>query len=275
MISGFMSSEKPQPQPTPGAHRESDFYDVLAWLEVNKKKVLTVALLLVVVGFAMATMRYLREQKELKANGELLALKATLNPGTNTVPPQPSDFLKVAQTFNGTSAAERARFLAATAMFTEGKYAEAEAEFSKFVKDLPGSPWVASAAYGVASAQESQNKPDAQASYQNVATAYANSVVADDAKLALARIYEGKKQPDQALRIYNELLAPKPGELPGQGGNAEVYTRKETLLRAHPELNTNQVATPPPMPSDVIKIPSTPAPEVAAPTNPPSAATPQ
>lgn len=243
MISGFMSSEKPQPQQTPGAQREADIYDLLAWLEVNRKKVATVALILVALGFAIATMRYLREQKEIKASGQLLALKAALNPPTNTVPPQASAFLKIAQDFNGTTAAERARVLAAAAYFTEGKYSEAEAEFSKFIKDFPASPWAPSASYGIASAQEAQNEVEAIASYQNVATSHANAVVADDAKLALARIHVARKQPDQALRLYNELLAPKPGAPPGDGGNQEAFTRKEALLRAHPELNTNRLSS--------------------------------
>src|SRR5690606_1229230 len=126
------------------------------------------------------------------------------------------DLLRVAQEYSGTSAAERARLLAAATYFTEGSYAEAEKEFSQFVRENPESPWVASAAYGTGAAQEAQNKlNEAQASYQNAAAAYANSAIADDAKLALARIYELQDKPDQALRLYNELLAPAPGGQPG------------------------------------------------------------
>jgi TolA-binding protein len=271
MIARFMSSEKPLPQQTQGAQREADVYDLLAWFETNKKKVLVVALVLVAAGFAIATMRYMREQKEANASAQLLALKATLNPATNAVPPQPSAFLKVAQEFKGTSAAERARLLAGTAYFTEGKYSEAEAEFSAFMKEFPDSPWIATAAYGIASAQEAQNKPEAVASYQNVATAYANSVVADDAKLALARIHEAKNQPDQALRLYNELLTAKPGDQAGGPAHSEAFARKEALLKAHPELGTNQVGAVPSAPSDVIRIPSsTNAPAATGATNAPT-----
>lgn len=244
-----MSSETKQPAPDAGTQRESDIYDVLAWLEVNKKRVAIVAVVLVLIGFALSTLRYMKQQKEEKASGALLALKPTLTPQTNVPPPQASALLKVAQDYSGTSAAERARLLAASQFFTEGRYAEAEKEFSQFVRDFPGSPWVAQAAYGVAASQEAQNKvSEAQSAYQNVAAAYANSSVADDAKLALGRIYESQKKPDQALRIYNELMAPKPGMAPGQGGNPQAYSRKESLLRAHPELNTNLLARPLPAP---------------------------
>jgi tetratricopeptide (TPR) repeat protein len=250
MISRFMSADKPLPSETKGAHRQADVYDLLAWLEVNRTKVLVAAVALVAVGFAIATVRYMREEKELNASGQLLALRVSLNQPTNAAPVQASALLKVAKDFSGTSAAERARLLAATAFFTEGKYADAEREFSAFAKEFPNNPWTAAAAYGVASAQEAQNKPEAVTTYQRVGSAYANSYVADDAKLALARIYETRQQPDQALRIYNELLLPRPGAQPGEAAHPEAFARKEALLRKHPELNTNaapaRASTPPP-----------------------------
>ena len=243
---------------------------MLAWLEVNKTKAAIVAVVLVLIGFAIATMRYLRDEKEGKASAELLALKLTLAPQTNVVPAQPSAILKVAEDYPGTSAAERARLLAATAEFTSGKYADAERAFSQFVKDNPGSPWVAEAAFGVASAQEAQNKlNEAQASYQNVATAYASSAVAERAKLSLARIYEERKQPDQALRIYNELLAPRAGAQPGEMGNRDAFQRKEALLRDHPELNAN---VPPPAPSAAPSAASAATNAPAVPSKAPAAA---
>jgi TolA-binding protein len=239
-----MSSETKPPHDV-GAQREADIYDVLAWLEVNKKKVGIVAAVLVVIGFAIYTIRYLKEQKEANASAALLALKPTLNPQTNVPPVQASSLLKVADDFSGTAAAERARILAGTAFFTEGRFADAEKEFSQFVRDHPESPWVAEAAYGVATAQEAQNKvAEAQASYQKVATGYATSPLADDANLALARIYEAQNKPDQALRIYNQLLAPKPGASPGEMRNVAAAQRKEALLRVHPELGTNITARP-------------------------------
>ena len=270
MISGFMSSDKPASQEIKGAHRQADVYDVLAWLEVNKKKVAIAAVALVVVGFGIATVRHLRTQKEVNASGQLLALRATLNPATNAVPPQPSAFLKIAEDFSGTSASERARLLAATALFTEGKYADAEREFGAFTKNYADSLWVGTAAYGVAAAQEAQNKPDALASYQNVATVYANSAVGDEAKLALARIYESRKQPDQALKVYNELLAPRPGAQPGEASHPEAFARKEALLRNHPELSTNVARTassPLPSGEPTLQIPSAPATTAPAGTN--------
>jgi TolA-binding protein len=253
MISRFMSSENPQPTETKAAQREKDVYDLLAWLEVNKTKVAIIAVALVIVGFAIATMRYMAQQKEARANADLLALKPLLTPPTNTAPVQASALLKVAQDHSGTSAGERARFLAANALFTEGKFADAEAAFKNFANEFPESPWRAAAAFGIAAAQEAQNKPEAEASYRNVVTSHGKSAVADNANLALARIAEKKNQPAEALRIYNQILAPTPGVQPGQEmPNQRATQRKEVLLRAHPELNTNT----PPAFSSAPMIPS-------------------
>jgi TolA-binding protein len=244
MISGFMSSDT-QPPNHEGTQRGADFYDLLAWLEVNKAKVAVAVVILIGIGFAVAAMRYLKDQKEAAASAELLALKPALAPQTNVPPAQPSAFLKVAEQYPGTSAGERAEVFAATSFFTDGKYADAEREFSRFVKEHPESPWAAEAAYGAATALEAQNKlPEAQSAYQNVAAAYASSSIAEDAKLGLARVYELRKQPDQALRIYNDLLAPRPGSQPGEMGSQAAFQRKEALLRENPNLSTN---APPPV----------------------------
>jgi predicted negative regulator of RcsB-dependent stress response len=242
MISGSMSSETNPPEQQ-GGHREADFYDLLAWFEMNRKKVGVIVAVLVVIGFAIGTIRYFKEQKEQNASAALLTLKPTLTPQTNAPPPQSSAFMKITEQFPGTRAAERAQIFAATTLFDEGKYADAEREFSAFGSNYPESPWAAEAAYGVAASREAQNKLDqAQSSYQNVITAYANSWVVDQAKLSLARVYELRKQPEQALRLYNELITPRPGSAPGEGGNREAYERKESLLRSHPNLNTNLLA---------------------------------
>jgi len=237
-----MSSETNPPEQQ-GGGREADFYDLLAWFELNKKKVGIVAGILVVVGFAIGTIRYLKQQKEEKASAELLTLKPTLTLQTNVPPPQASAFMKVAEEYSGTSAAERARIFAATTLFDDGKYADAEREFTAFIDKYPESPWAAEAAYGIAASREAQNKLDqAQSSYQSVVTSYPSSWVVDQAKLSQARVYELRKQPEQALRIYNELLMPRAGAAPGEGGNRDAFEKKEALLRANPNLNTNLVA---------------------------------
>lgn len=237
MIPRLMNPDTQQPGNTGRPPRSADMYDALAWLEMNKMKVGVIAVIAVLIGFALATTRYLRQQKELNASTALLALRPALTPSTNVPAPQAAAFLEVANEFSGTDAAERARFLAASTLFQEGKYAEAEGSFQEFIQAHPNSPWAAAAAFGQAASLEALNKTnEAMAAYQQIATAYGNSAVVDDAKLAIARIYETRGEPQEALRVYSEL-SPAAGEAPG---NPQAQQRREALLMAHPNLGTNQ-----------------------------------
>jgi tetratricopeptide (TPR) repeat protein len=241
MICDFMDSEKQLTGKTGETSRPADVYDLWAWFEVNKLKVAVIAVVAIVVGFSVATYRYIVQQKELKASDALLALKPALIPPTNAAPLEATSFFKVADEYKGTDAAERAEFYGATVLFSQNKYAEAEAAFGKFLKEYEGTPWAAASTYGIAAAQEAQGKGEALASYQNVFARFPQSAEADLAKMAVARIYEAKNQPDQALRIYNELTLTKPGAA-GPMANPEILQKKEALLRKYPNLNTNNVA---------------------------------
>jgi len=211
----------------------SGFYDFLAWLEVNKKRLAIAAAVLILIGFGIAIYRYFSEQKEVQASGELLALRPPLNAGTNIVPVPASAFVNVANQYRGTEAAERAVLLAAGALFTEGKYAEAQTEFNKFLTDYPESRWAGESAYGVAASLESLNKQDeALTAYQNVINRYGTQAVADQAKQALARIYEAKKQPELALKIYDELTRGAAAR-----NNPDLSMKRSQLLKQYPYLD--------------------------------------
>jgi predicted negative regulator of RcsB-dependent stress response len=238
-------------------------YDLLAWLEANKKGVIAGLIAAIVIGFGVYIYSYNADQKELAASDALLKLRTSVGGVDVTNPPAPAEYLRVAEAYPGTSAAERAVLLAASALFTQGKYADAQTEFTKFLRDRPQSPFAASAAYGVAASEEAQGKADeALTGYQNLSVRYPNSSVLEDAKLATARLYEAKKQPEQALRVYDELL-----KSPGMGSaSSEAMMRKEDLLARHPELaKTN---APPAAPT--VVVPATNAP--VASTNSASAA---
>jgi len=251
MFLNSMSSENP----SSGA----DMLDLLSWFEVNKKKVAVGAAGFLVVVVVAMVVRHFKSEGALKASADLLAVKTAWNAPTNTPPPAPADYLKVAASHSGSPAAARALIFAAGAYFAEGKFAEAESTFRKCVSDHPGHPAIAEAQYGVAASLEAQGKMDeAVTAYLNVSTTYGKTAsVADDAKLALARIYESRSQPDQALRLYNEL-APQ-FDVGGSiaSGRGEAISLKADLLKKHPELDTNrvtlntstQVITPAPQPA--------------------------
>lgn len=220
-------------------------YEILAWLETNKKALVIGFVAAVIVGSGIAIYRWKTEQTELAASDALLKLKTALSSSDTTNPPPATDFLKVAESYSGTSAGERALLLAASRFFAEGKYPEARANFSRFAREYPQNPFAATAAYGVAACLEAEGRQDeALADYQNLSVRYPNSSVLDDGKLAAARIYEAKKQPESALRVYDELA--RAATLAGSGSAAvEAMQRREALLAQHPGLikTTNSAAS--------------------------------
>jgi predicted negative regulator of RcsB-dependent stress response len=246
-------------------------YDLLAWLEANKKGLIVGFVAAVVIGFGIAIYRYNVDQKELAASDALLKLKTSFGSTDLTNQATASEYLKVAQEYPGTTAADRAILLAASALFTQGRYGDAQGEFSKFLRDRPQSPFAATAAYGVATSLEAQGKVDeALTAYQNLSVRFPNSSILEDAKMATARVYESKKQPEQALRIYDEIL-----KAPGVGSaGAQAMTRKDDLLARFPELaKTNAPAAT----TNAVVLPSTNltilTPKVSAATNAAQAST--
>jgi TolA-binding protein len=234
----------------------ADLYDLLAWLEANKKQLIIGVTAVVVVGFVVAIYRWNRNEHEAAANAALLKVSGPATP--RETPPPASAFLKVANDFQGTETAERALLLAATTSFTENRYSDAQDRFREFLSKYPSSPLAPSAAYGVATALEAENKKEeALAAYQNVLNQYATSAVADDAKLALARNYEAKGQIPMAFNIYEELSKPTAG-----GSTfSEASRLKEHLLRDHPELakttsSTNAPAMTTTKPAAVLSAPN-------------------
>ncbi len=208
-------------------------YELWAWAELNRQKLAILAVALTVIGGAVYVYRYLAAEKEMAANQAILELRPTPSASTNPPALSPSAFLKVAADYPGTGAAERALLLAAGAMFSEGRYGEAQTRFEKFAHDYPESIWASSAAYGVASCLEAQNKRDeALTAYQNVVARYANDFIVTDTKFALARLFEAQKQPDPALKIYEEISRPA-AKNPRA---SDALMRKEHLVKQYPEL---------------------------------------
>jgi predicted negative regulator of RcsB-dependent stress response len=240
-------------------------YEILAWFEANRKRVLITASALVALGLVIYVYLWSREQTEMAASKALLGLRAISGPEDKPAAAA-SEFLQVARSYRATRAGERALLLAAGNLFAESKYAEAQQQFEKFLSDYGDSSLAPIAKYGLAASLDAQdNTNGALAAYQEVIAKYPTDPVAGKAKLALAGFHEAKNQPEQALKIYDELI--KPATMSGVAG--EAASRREVLLRQHPNLApTNQPARPKPAPSGIEirpNPPANPAPPAAAP----------
>ena len=225
----------------------SAFLDLLAWLEVNKKRVAIWAGVIaagVVVAIVVISWQ---AQKEVRASKDLSEVKVPLNPGAVPPPGTAEAFLKVAAEHSGTGAGARALLQGASVLYVEGQYDKAQKRFDEFTKQYPESPWLAQAHFGIASCLDAQNKTaEAVAKYEEIQRRFAKDPVIDEVKLAVARMYEVQGKFTNAHGIYAALVAAN--QYSGIGNEAGM--RKEDLEKAHPELK------PPPPPPVVMPSPT-------------------
>jgi predicted negative regulator of RcsB-dependent stress response len=220
-----------------------DTFKLLGWLHANRKRLLIGAIAVAVIGSAIAIMDWKKSQDEINANAALFAVPSLATSPDKVGGASPDALLDVAKDYPATAAAERATVLAAEALFVDGKYAEAEHQFSQFVADHAASPLMSQARVGVAASLEAQGKTsEAIQQYQQVLQLYPSEVsIVSPAKLTLARLCEEQGKFEQSMGYYDDLTkAPNPND----PWFAEAQERKVLLLSKHPELRKMQAAAP-------------------------------
>ncbi len=229
-----------------------DFDNFVTWLYENRMKVGIVAAVLAVVIAVVAIVSWKKAQNETDANAALFALPALIGPSGRTAEVRSESFQKIAGEFPDTSAGDRAALLAGGILFTDGKYAEAEKQFSKFLSENQESPLRAQAAVGVAASLEAQGKlNESVTKYQDILAKYSGENVVAPSKLTLARLLEGQNKPEEALKLYEDLTRSKN---PYDPWSAEAGERREQLLQKFPNLKVN-----PPVAASVptsVKVPA-------------------
>jgi predicted negative regulator of RcsB-dependent stress response len=211
-------------------------YNIYGGLHTNRKRVLAGAVVVVVVAAIVGIVMWNKTQKEAEANQALLttpSLIAAAAPGDS---PTAKALLDVSQKYPGTSAGVAAGLLAAKQLFLDGKFAEAQQEFTKFAADHSGNPLVPQADVGIAACLEARgNTGDAVNQYKKVNAIYAGlpSVVVP-VKLTLGRLSEADNKPTQAITYYKELININD---PNDPWVREAYERFQLLVSKHPELN--------------------------------------
>lgn len=211
-----------------------------AWFEANKKQALWGAGVLVTVGLIVAFILYRRSEADIAASEAL----------SNVALPQMSgasrrdiaeDYLKVAATYPNSRAGSRALLLAAGALFMEGKYPEAKAQFERFTKEYTDSPFMGEALLGIASCLDAQGKvAEATAAYRDLIDHHPSDQVLPQARFALGSLYEAQNKPEQARNMFEEVERNNPyGSLGSEAG-----MRLEELQLKYPTLAPP--AAPPP-----------------------------
>ena len=141
--------------------------------------------------------------------------------------------------------------LAARELYLGGKYADAQAEFTKFIAAHSSSPLLPQANIGIAACLEAQGKiADAVQQYKKVTSLYAtipNIII--PVKLTLGRLSEEDSKPDQAVGYYKDLVSLQD---PNDPWVAEASERLRLLIAKHPELNPFQSQSAAAPPSTVL-----------------------
>jgi len=224
------------------------------------------------VGIGLALYVWQKDQKELAASQALSELRAPLGPAGRLQPVPAEDYLKIAAQYAGTGAGARALLIAGGTLFSEGKYTEAKSQFDRFLSEYSENSFLGDAALGVAACLDALDKvPEAVTKYQEVAARFAGEpAVSHPARLALARLQETQKKPEEAYKIYVELARAQPSTT----WSDDARFRMELLLKAHPELKAlaqTRTNAPVTMRTSPSPPPSTNSPRLLLPVNPPGA----
>jgi predicted negative regulator of RcsB-dependent stress response len=223
------------------------------WLEANKNRLIGALAAILIVAGILYFISSQRAQKEIDAGQALTML--LVSPTVNANVGQTADaFAKLAAQYPGTAAGQRAQLQGAAALFGAGRYADAQAQFQKFLDGNSTGPLAATAELGVAASLEAQNKLDpAAAAYQRVASGFAGSPSVVPAEFALGRIAEQQNKLTDAVKHYETVAR---GSLGGS-------LAQEAQQRAF-EIKAKTAAAPKPA---VTPSPAAAAPKAAVPVS--------
>jgi TolA-binding protein len=212
---------------------------VLAWLEDNWRRVAAVASVIIGVGIVVAFVIWQGAQKQRHASEALSLVLARPEAASSTA------LLGIAETHAGTQAAWRAQLLAAGALYREGRFQEAQAEFQKFLAEAPSGPLTSQARFGIAASREALGQvSEAISEYKSIVDNPASGVVIAQARFALGNLYVQQGQPELARAQYEELA-----RVPGSSLAAEAQAR---LAELPPSTVSRQVEVPALAPSAVL-----------------------
>ncbi|HEY0456234.1 MAG TPA: tetratricopeptide repeat protein [Verrucomicrobiae bacterium] len=222
--------------------KQSTFiFDLLGWLETNKKRVLIGLGVAAVLGVIISLVAVSMTNREERASEELTKVGVPVNPTQPIAAGTADNLLKLSKEYSGTKAAARALLASASTLFLEGNYTAAQQRFEEYAKEYPDTPWIPQAAFGVAACLDAQKKtPEAISKYEEVRKRYANDNVADESKLALARLYEGQNRPEDAYKLYDELANANPYSALG----SQAGMKREDLLEKYPQFAKTNAPAP-------------------------------
>jgi outer membrane protein assembly factor BamD (BamD/ComL family) len=183
----------------------------IQFFQERRRIVLSILVALVVVAGAGAGYFWYQARQEREAQALLAKTQAALRGEKPGTPRNSEDaakgFSEVARQFPGTSAAEESLLRLGNMQYDGGKYEDAIATFGKYLAVHTRGQFRILAGIGKAYAEEA--KGDHQAAVSTLSELIAT--VKDDPMLGeaysdLARFYEEAKKPEDALRVYGQIV---------------------------------------------------------------------
>jgi TolA-binding protein len=205
-----------------------------AWFEINRKQVISGAIIALAAALVIAFLIYQRDQTATEASEALSnVIFAQINAANSGSGASPAAYLKVAAAYPKSAAAARAVLLAGTAYFAEGKYDDAKAQFERFLRENRENPSAVEALLGIASCLDAQGKTaDATTAYKDLIDRHPNAPVVPQAKFALAELYAAQNKKDLARSLYEDVERSNPyGSLGSEAGmRLEELEPKESAV---------------------------------------------
>jgi len=210
------------------------FFKLWPKIEANWIRIAWGGGIIVVAAGLISFYSWQRDQKEITAGKALTQMISSI-PRTATASQQADLYLKITADYQGTFAGQRALLQGAAMLFAAGRYADAQAQFQKFLDAYPGSFLAAQAALGVAASLDAQGKTDpAAGGYQRIINTYSDAVVVDSARFALAQTDERQGKLAEAANLYEAIVRYNPNGSLGSEAGLRLMELKMKLPPASP-----------------------------------------
>jgi tetratricopeptide (TPR) repeat protein len=218
------------------------------WFDAYKNQLAVALGVVVVAALVIWFVLWQRDQKQVEAGAALSQVTTSQLEGTSPKSEAAQAYLKIANTYPHSIAGSRAVLQAAGALFTEGKYSEAQAQFERFIREYQGGPFMGEALLGVAACLDADGKTEqALNAYKDLVSRHSTESVIPQAKFSLARLYEAQNKPELARDLYQEVERAAPFTSLGN----EAGVRMEELIAKNPKLAPAPAA---PTPSSVTNL---------------------
>ena len=239
-------------------------------IEANKNRIIGGVVIIAVVVLIYSFISWRRETNQVEAGDAVTRALVTMPPGSDASQVA-NMYLGISDQYGGTMAGQRALMQGAAALFMQGKYADAQGDFQRYLDAHPDGEFAGQAALGVAKCLEAQNKlNDAAGAYQHVINDFPDPEAVVNAQFSLALVDLQQRNASSAAQLLQQVAQSDPyGVL---GGEARQYLYNIESSRPAPSATPSAaptMSTPPATRMPVAPVaPAAPAKPNSAPSAP-------